>query len=154
MQIRSILCVAALAGVASWSPTTLADDAGVGGPPAVAAPGQEPSGGVHDTNLDDSTPWGGSDGNTLKVSLADAIALGLENNLGIQVQRFDPLISEEDMSIAWGAYDPVWASELGWDEDRSPNSFTLNGASSGPATSSSTRKMLRGVRSRCMTPLV
>jgi outer membrane protein len=127
MQIRSILCVAVLFGVAGWSPSVSADAAGGSDPVAAPAPepvpsaGPDPSGGILDTTPDDSTPWGGGDTTTLKLSLAEAIALGLENNLGIQVQRFDPLISEEDMEIAWGAYDPIWESDVGWDEQRSPS---------------------------------
>ena len=42
----------------------------------------------------------------LALSLAEAIAMGLENNLDVQVDRFEPLIADEEESIAWGAYDP------------------------------------------------
>ena len=38
---------------------------------------------------------------------SDAIRLGLENNLDVELARFDPLIAGEDAMIAWGAYDPV-----------------------------------------------
>ena len=54
--------------------------------------------------------------NTLALSLQEAIELGLQNNLGVQIQRFNPLIAEEDMRIAWGAYDPIWESEIGWND--------------------------------------
>jgi len=40
------------------------------------------------------------------LSLADAMALALENNLNVEIARHDPLIAWEDTRIAWGAYDP------------------------------------------------
>jgi len=43
----------------------------------------------------------------LPLSLGDAVAMGIENNLNIQVDRFAPLIADEDSAIAWGAYDPM-----------------------------------------------
>jgi HAE1 family hydrophobic/amphiphilic exporter-1 len=42
----------------------------------------------------------------IDLSLADAIALAIENNLNVQIARHDPLIAWEDTRIAWGAYDP------------------------------------------------
>ena len=42
----------------------------------------------------------------LALSLEDAIAMGLENNLGVEIERFDPYIAEERAEGAWGAYDP------------------------------------------------
>ena len=42
----------------------------------------------------------------LALSLQEAIAMGLENNLNLEVQRHAPLIADEDAEIAWGAYDP------------------------------------------------
>ena len=47
----------------------------------------------------------------LALSLQDAIAMGLENNLNLEVQRHSPLIAEEDSQIAWGAYDPEFYGE-------------------------------------------
>ena len=42
----------------------------------------------------------------LPLSLQEAIALGIENNLDVQIARFDPLIATEDATTAWGYYDP------------------------------------------------
>ena len=50
---------------------------------------------------------------SLTLSLADAIAMGLENNLDIEVERHAPLIAEEDYQISWGAYDPILGGEAG-----------------------------------------
>jgi outer membrane protein TolC len=128
MWYRSILCASVFAFTAGWGPAALAQDPGSSDPtaaPAAAVPPDadaetEPGAGA------DSRPWGGTDANTLKLSLDEAIRKGLENNLGVQIQRFNPLIAEQDLDIAWGAYDPIWESEVGWNEQLTPNSFQLN----------------------------
>jgi outer membrane protein TolC len=56
----------------------------------------------------------------LELSLADALALGLENNLGVEIQRHAPLMAWEDSRIAWGAYDPAWLTQFGYADDRIP----------------------------------
>lgn len=61
----------------------------------------------------------------LALSLNDAIAMGLENNLGVEIQRHAPLIAFEDSRIAWGAYDPEWNSEFGIADDRRPSANAL-----------------------------
>jgi outer membrane protein TolC len=42
----------------------------------------------------------------LALSVDDAIAMSIENNLDVEIARFTPLISELDHTFAWGAYDP------------------------------------------------
>ncbi len=63
----------------------------------------------------------------ISVSLAEAIRIGLERNLDLQVVRFDPYIAEEGVGVAWGAYDPSFANEFGYSSVASPNFnvFTL-----------------------------
>jgi outer membrane protein len=61
----------------------------------------------------------------LVLTLADAIRMGLENNLDVQVQRYDPYISWEENQISWGSFDPVYVSEFGWDKQQSPNANSL-----------------------------
>jgi outer membrane protein TolC len=56
----------------------------------------------------------------LALSLAEAIAMGLENNLNLEVQRHDPLIAEEDATIAKGAYDPEFYGETHWLDSEVP----------------------------------
>jgi len=63
----------------------------------------------------------------LALSLADAIKMGLENNLGVEVDRHTPLIANENESIAWGAYDPEWYSEFGYASDKNPTGNALLG---------------------------
>jgi outer membrane protein TolC len=64
---------------------------------------------------------------TLALSLEDAIKMGLENNLDVQVQRYDPLIAEMDEKIAWGAYDPTSYAEFGYSDHQTPNSSAIFG---------------------------
>src|SRR5262245_19016510 len=47
----------------------------------------------------------------LQLSLADAIRMGLENNLDVDVDRYTPYIAGEEMDIAWGAFDPRYAAD-------------------------------------------
>ena len=60
-----------------------------------------------------------------ELSLADAIALGLRFNLNVQIERFQPLIAEQESEASWGAYDPVFAAEFGYERSEFPNTFAL-----------------------------
>ena len=63
----------------------------------------------------------------LELSLGDAIRMGLENNLDVQVERYSPLIAEFDVDAAWGAYDPTAFAEIAYNDTRSESSFSLTG---------------------------
>jgi outer membrane protein TolC len=63
---------------------------------------------------------------SLQLSLQEAIAMGLENNLNLEVQRHAPLIAEEDNWIAWGAYDPEFYGSVHWEDIETPNAVALN----------------------------
>lgn len=64
---------------------------------------------------------------TLELSLQDAIRMGLENNLDVQVERYAPMIADLDLSAAWGAYDPVLFAEGYYKDTRTPSASTLAG---------------------------
>jgi len=49
----------------------------------------------------------------IPLKLADAVSAGIENNLQLQVERFDPLIAQEEYDSSWGAFDPL--AKLDWD---------------------------------------
>jgi outer membrane protein TolC len=66
----------------------------------------------------------------LELSLAAAIAMGLENNLDVQVQRYGPILSGYDEEIAWGAYDPEMFGEILYTDVTSPTSSFLEGEES------------------------
>ena len=62
----------------------------------------------------------------LELSLEDAIRMGLENNLDVQVERYAPLIADRDESIAWGAFDPTLFAEFGYADARTPNANLIS----------------------------
>jgi outer membrane protein TolC len=49
----------------------------------------------------------------IPLRLTDAVSVGIENNLQLQVERFDPLIAFEDQEASWGSFDPTGKAE--WD---------------------------------------
>ena len=63
----------------------------------------------------------------LRLSLADAIEMALENNLQVEVQRHEPLIREADSRAAWGSFDPEFFSEFGYSDIETPNANVLFG---------------------------
>lgn len=56
----------------------------------------------------------------VSISLAEAIRIGLERNLDLQVVRFDPYIAQEGVGIAWGSYDPSFSNEFGYGSVATP----------------------------------
>ncbi len=56
------------------------------------------------------------------LSLAQAIALGLQNNLNVEISRYEPYIAELSESAAWGAFDPVLNGSVAYDDDLQPPS--------------------------------
>jgi outer membrane protein TolC len=64
---------------------------------------------------------------TLELSLQDAIKMGLENNLDVQVERYAPMIAELDFTAAWGAYDPELFADAYYKDLHTPNAFALSG---------------------------
>jgi outer membrane protein TolC len=77
----------------------------------------------------------GDAGETIQLSLRDAVSLAIENNLGVEVARHAPLIAEKDMRIAWSAYDPSFNADLAYqnkkaqpgDSPFNANSQAING---------------------------
>ena len=64
---------------------------------------------------------------SLKLSLADAVAMGIENNLNLQVERFDPILSFENHEISWGAFDPTATGDFGYESTYTPNASRIAG---------------------------
>lgn len=61
------------------------------------------------------------------LSLDEAVALGIQNNLEVQVERHGPLISREQLGVAWGAFDPTFSLEGGVDDADRPTSNVFQG---------------------------
>jgi outer membrane protein TolC len=64
---------------------------------------------------------------TLELSLQDAIKMGLENNLDVQVERYAPMIADLDATAALGAYDPELFAAGYYKDLHTPNAFGLSG---------------------------
>ncbi|MFP8877878.1 MAG: TolC family protein, partial [Myxococcota bacterium] len=82
---------------------------------------------------------------TLDLGLADAVEMALENNLGVQVDRFDPLIAGLDAETAWGAFDPNFFTEFTYLDDKTPNSISFTGTSQSVIRSSNGGAGIRGL---------
>ncbi|MBW2726841.1 MAG: TolC family protein, partial [Deltaproteobacteria bacterium] len=65
-----------------------------------------------------------------ELSVREAVNLAIENNLGVEVARHAPLIAEEDISIAWGAYDPLLDGDFTYLNDREPNTSSFSDSDS------------------------
>lgn len=63
----------------------------------------------------------------LALTLADALKMGLQNNLDVQVERYAPVIADHDVSIAEGAFDPEAFAEFGYSDNRTPSGNLLAG---------------------------
>lgn len=57
------------------------------------------------------------------LSLGEAVALSIKNNLDVEVERFAPLIAETQYEEAWGAYDPVVSADAGYEVQKAPVTF-------------------------------
>jgi outer membrane protein TolC len=60
------------------------------------------------------------------LSIDQAIALSIRNNLNVEVERYEPLISETRSDGAWGAYDPTLSADYTYDVVKADNAFPLS----------------------------
>lgn len=81
----------------------------------------------------------------LELALADAIEMGLENNLSVQVARFAPVLADLDQDIAWGAYDPTLFADVGYTDAKVPNANLLAGTDTTVSRSTDGDAGLRGM---------
>ena len=61
----------------------------------------------------------------LALSVADAIAMSIENNLDVEIARFTPLIADLDHTAAWGAYDPIFSASTEYSRTETPTASAL-----------------------------
>lgn len=61
----------------------------------------------------------------LALSVSDAIAMSIENNLDVEIARFTPLIADLDHTAAWGAYDPSFFASTEYSRTESPTASSL-----------------------------
>jgi outer membrane protein len=80
----------------------------------------------------------GVSGDTLALSLNDAIRKALENNNDIAIARDDVRFAETQLRALEGIFDPVFAITPTYDKRISPQSSTLGGSGSSGTTSTTT----------------
>ena len=88
-------------------------------PPGTAHPGTPPA--AHFA----------SSGKVIKLSLADALVIGLKNNPTLLVQRYNPAISQEQIEAQRGAFDPTVTAGVQASKNRVPTSGGYVTASGG-----------------------
>ena len=59
------------------------------------------------------------------LALDEAIALGLRNNLNVEISRYAPYIAELNQEAAWGAFDPVFDGNVGYEDTDVPTNSTF-----------------------------
>ena len=64
----------------------------------------------------------------MKLSIKDVISLALENNLDIMVEKFNPKISDEDITSEKAKFDPSYYLNLQTDKSIKPSGSSLAGA--------------------------
>jgi outer membrane protein len=102
------------------APAARAEDP-VGGPamgPGAAATAPDPGAAT-------ATPARPVAAEELPLSLQEALTLAIENNLDVQISRYEPLIAHEDYVAAWGAYDPRALGEFGYRHEEIPIASSL-----------------------------
>ncbi len=65
----------------------------------------------------------------LSLSLADAIAMGIQNNLRLEIERHGPLMADEEWKSLEGAYDPEFFIDGGYQDIDKPTASALDGTS-------------------------
>lgn len=62
-----------------------------------------------------------------ELSLADAVNLAIQRSLDVELIRFDPLVAQEDLGAAWGAYDPQIYGNGGYSNIETPTASQILG---------------------------
>ncbi len=57
------------------------------------------------------------------ITLRECIAIGLENNLGLTVDRYNPLIAKEGIRLERSVFDPQFYGKIEWSENKSPRPY-------------------------------
>ena len=65
-----------------------------------------------------------------RISIDDAVALALENNLDLQVERFSPQIQDLSVAQVRTGYAPVFRSVIDWNDQSQPPATVLAGNAS------------------------
>jgi outer membrane protein TolC len=63
----------------------------------------------------------------IHLGVADVVGLALENNLGLQVGRYDPMIQKTRILFEKGIFDPTAFGQANFDNNKFPTSTTIAG---------------------------
>ncbi len=122
------LCLAGWLAVAMAGPALGEEHEGTTEQEAAEA-ASESAGSAAGSSAASAAGTAGSPHGGLALSLQEAIAMGLENNLDVEVTRHDPLIADEDARIARGAHDPVLDGEFDYASRETPIASALQASS-------------------------
>jgi HAE1 family hydrophobic/amphiphilic exporter-1 len=73
-------------------------------------------------------------GDTRRLTIDEAVRLALENNLGIQIARFDPRVQDQSVAQAKAAWVPSFQNKFQKNSQDSPNNSVLAGGLGGKTT--------------------
>jgi HAE1 family hydrophobic/amphiphilic exporter-1 len=74
-----------------------------------------------------TTPGGAAGGDVRRISIDDAVALALENNLNLQVERINPQVQDLNIAQARTGYTPTFQSAIDWNDQTQPPASFLSG---------------------------
>lgn len=77
------------------------------------------------------TPDPGGLGGELRLTLSEAQAMALENNLGLDIARARPLVAGEQVGVAEGLFDPAAYAEYAYDHQETPVASSVQNAFGG-----------------------
>lgn len=77
---------------------------------------------------DDLAPGAVIVGEGQPMGIEEAVAMSIQNGLGVEVERYGPLIAEATANAAWGSYDPLLFGDYLYDVSKSLNVSPFNAA--------------------------
>lgn len=75
---------------------------------------------------DDLAPGAIIVGEGQPMGIEEAVAMSIQNGLGVEVERYGPLIAEASANAAWGSYDPTLYGDYLYDVSKALNVSPLN----------------------------
>ena len=76
------------------------------------------------------TPAPGGQADVRRIGIDEAVALALENNLDLQVDRITPQVQDLSVAQARTGYTPVFQSNINWNDQTQPPASLLAGNAS------------------------
>ncbi|MBK7947460.1 MAG: TolC family protein [Deltaproteobacteria bacterium] len=77
---------------------------------------------------DDLAPGAVIVGEGQPMGIEEAVAMSIQNGLGVEVERFGPLIAEANADASWGSYDPTVSGDYLYDVAKALNVSPFNSA--------------------------